>query len=53
MFVAGADSGHGLGHLFVLGKLGLCGTENLSGSKITALLLELELELLAAWAQRR
>lgn len=51
MFVADADSGHGLGNLFVLGKLGLSGTAECS--KLTALLLELELEPLAACAQRR
>lgn len=38
-------------NLFVLGKLGLSGTAECS--KLTALLLELELEPLAAWAQRR
>lgn len=31
----------------------VCLVQNLSGSKLTALLLELELEPLAAWAQRR
>lgn len=51
MFVADADSGHGLGNLFVLGKLGLAGTAECS--KLTALLLELELEPLAAWAPRK
>lgn len=38
-------------NLFVLGKLGLSGTAECS--RLTALLLELELEPLAAWAQRR
>lgn len=51
LFVADADSGHGLGNLFVLGKLGLSGSAECS--KLTALLLGLELEPLAAWAQRR